>query len=562
MKKSIILAVVFSYTGSLQAQNVGIGTVNPRFPLSLNTTSGDKISLYDDGNPAGIHFGLGVYSGGLFQLYAATINDDIAFGIGNSSSFTERMRIKGNGNIGINTSNPVARLHIADSNVVFTGPVTLPGTTTFDPALQGAGTRMLWYPQKAAFRAGNVDGVQWNKDNIGNYSFASGRNTKAIGQSATAFGHNTTAAGGYSTAMGSGSTATGDVSFAIGYGATASGHYSAAIGWSVTASGSNSFAIGTSTVSSGESSITAGYGTSASGYSSVAMGYNNVASGNASVALGENTDAIGHYSTAMGFHSFASGAYSTVMGIHTIAKATGGTSVGLYNDDTDLLGIYETERIFQIGNGNSFVRSNALTILRNGNMGIGTTTPFRPLSFPAAIGEKILLYPGANGEVGIGVYGNELRLHCDNPGSKVSFGTQTNAGLFTEAGKFEIAGVYALSVFGSIWANGATYASDERFKQNITAIQSPLQKLIQINGVEYEMKADEFAKNHFPVNRQMGLLAQNVEKIVPEAVNEMDGYKGVDYARLVPLLIESIKEQQKQIEELKSIIKKLPLPRN
>ena len=53
----------------------------------------------------------------------------------------------------------------------------------------------------------------------------------------------------------------------------------------------------------------------------------------------------------------------------------------------------------------------------------------------------------------------------------------------------------------------------------------------------------------------MGLLAQNVEKVVPEAVNEIDGYKGVDYDRLIPLLIESIKEQQKEIEELKRIIK-------
>ena len=47
-------------------------------------------------------------------------------------------------------------------------------------------------------------------------------------------------------------------------------------------------------------------------------------------------------------------------------------------------------------------------------------------------GEKILLYPGGVGEVGIGVYGNELRLHSDNPGAKVSFGTQDNFGVFTE----------------------------------------------------------------------------------------------------------------------------------
>ena len=57
--------------------------------------------------------------------------------------------------------------------------------------------------------------------------------------------------------------------------------------------------------------------------------------------------------------------------------------------------------------------------------------------------------------------------------------------------------------------------------------------------------------NHFQTGRQIGLLAQDVEKIIPEAVKEMNSYKGVDYARLVPLLIESIKEQQQQINELK-----------
>lgn len=185
------------------------------------------------------------------------------------------------------------------------------------------------------------------------------------------------------------------------------------------------------------------------------------------------------------------------------------------------------------------------------NVGIGNSNPSRPLSFPATLGEKILLYPGPNGEVGIGVYGNELRLHSDNPGAKVSFGTQDNAGNFSENALAQRNGVYAFSVLGSLWVNGTTYASDERFKQNISPIQSPLQKLIQLNGVEYEMKTGEFSKYYFQAGRQIGLLAQNVETVVPEAVSEMDGYKGVDYAKLVPLLIESIKAQQKQIAKQK-----------
>ena len=65
------------------------------------------------------------------------------------------------------------------------------------------------------------------------------------------------------------------------------------------------------------------------------------------------------------------------------------------------------------------------------------------------------------------------------------------------------------------------------------------------------MKTAEFSQKHFMPGRQIGLIAQNVEKVIPEVVSEMDGYKGVDYAKLVPLLIEGIKEQQKQIDELK-----------
>lgn len=191
----------------------------------------------------------------------------------------------------------------------------------------------------------------------------------------------------------------------------------------------------------------------------------------------------------------------------------------------------------------------------NGNVGIGLNGSLasRPLSFPATLGEKILLYPGANGEVGIGVYGNELRLHSDNPNARVTFGTQTNAGVFTENARAERNGVYAFFVNGSIWANGTTYASDERFKKNITGIGTPLQKLMRLKGVEYEMEVEKFGTMYFSRGRQMGLLAQNVETVAPEAVNEKDGYKGVDYARLIPLLIESIKELKQELEALKTI---------
>lgn len=408
-------------------------------------------------------------------LYNDTINTNRLFEIGNGTADNARFNavtVLTNGNTGLGTTTPQARLHVSDSAVLFTGYTSTFFDIPGNPPASGAGTRTMWYPGKAAFRTGVVNGNQWDKENTGYYSFASGINTKASGNASTSLGAST------------------------------------------------------------------------------------IAIGSTSLSMGEETTALGNASTSMGRETIARGNYSVSMGALTTAKAVGSVTIGSCNDNTDdpsTIFFSNTDRVFQIGNGTTdALRSNALTILRNGNMGIGTVSPAKPLSFPASLGEKILLYPGAVGEVGIGVYGNELRIHADNANAKVSFGTQNNAGVFTENALAQRNGVYAFSVLGSLWVNGTTYASDERFKKNITPISSPLQKLLQINGVEYEMKPSEFTKYHFTPGRQIGLLAQNVEKIIPEAVSEMDGYKGVDYAKLVPLLIEAVRELKAEIEELKN----------
>src|SRR6185503_1604706 len=84
------------------------------------------------------------------------------------------------GKVGINTTTPAAMLHVKDSSVVFTGINPLPATPGVPP-VSGAGTRLMWYPDKGAFRVGGVLGTQWNKDSIGIYSFVSGINSKAKG---------------------------------------------------------------------------------------------------------------------------------------------------------------------------------------------------------------------------------------------------------------------------------------------------------------------------------------------------------------------------------------------
>jgi hypothetical protein len=100
----------------------------------------------------------------------------------------------------------------------------------------------------------------------------------------------------------------------------------------------------------------------------------------------------------------------------------------------------------------------------------------------------------------------------------------------------------------------AFHASDKRLKDNITPISSPLNKLLQIGGYEFDW--NEKQKAH--TGHDYGVIAQEIEKVLPQAVTTReDGYKAVKYEKIIPLLIESIKDQQKQINELKKSIAKL-----
>jgi len=102
---------------------------------------------------------------------------------------------------------------------------------------------------------------------------------------------------------------------------------------------------------------------------------------------------------------------------------------------------------------------------------------------------------------------------------------------------------YKLHVAGKIQGELVS-PSDERLKQNIQPLASSLAKLAQLRGVSFKWK-DE------PQDNQIGLVAQEVEKILPEIVStDSEGYKSIAYGKLTAVLLEAIKEQQQQIDEL------------
>ena len=489
------------------------------------------------------------------------------------------------GNVGIGTSAPKAKLHVADSAVVFTGPATLPTATTFAPPVEGVGSRMMWYPQRAALRAGYVNGTQWDKDSIGVASFATGISTKASGMGSMATGYQATASGAYSFAVGTQTTASQDNSIAMGYQTTASGYYS----------------------------TTMGLQTIASSNASTAMGNQTIASGYSATAMGSNTTASASFSTAMGYQTIASGAYSTAIGNSTIASSNYGLAIGAYNEPV------ANGSLFEIGNGSVTNRQNAMTVLSNGNVGIGTVLPDAPLAFKNITGNKIDLYSSSNAnKYGIGVQGSMLQIYADQVNSDIAFGygasnnftekmrikgngnvgigaiaphAQIQLGNTTSPRKIilyeaanndhQFSGFglepafirYQLastggshSFFAATSANTSnelfringngnatlagilTQSSDARLKTNIRPISTALQQLQKINGYTY---------NWIDATRdsslQIGVLAQEVQQVYPELVHQNEkGELSVNYSGLVPVLIEAIKELKNEIEVLKN----------
>jgi len=186
-------------------------------------------------------------------------------------------------------------------------------------------------------------------------------------------------------------------------------------------------------------------------------------------------------------------------------------------------------------------------IITDGNVGIGTTTPEGPLHIKTtrqgnAFSDGIGFLKGSGG--------NDYQLQINAVGGvpHIDFSRSANEdfdmrlAVYTE-NELVIQGG-EVNVRESLKAKTITETSDERLKKNIQPLVSSLAKLAQLRGVSFKWK-DE------PQDNQIGLVAQEVEKILPEIVStDSEGYKSIAYGKLTAVLLEAIKEQQQQIDEL------------
>ena len=221
--------------------------------------------------------------------------------------------------------------------------------------------------------------------------------------------------------------------------------------------------------------------------------------GTYAVAMGAGTEASGNYSTSMGYQTTASGANSTAMGSRTTASGNNSTATGY----------------FTTASGNKTTA-----------MGANTTAS-----------DYVSLVVGQNNSAGSTVTNSDTDFSTENTAFVIGNGADIDNRSDALVVKFN--GETTLA--GNLNVN-----SDARLKANIVSLGSTLAKILQIDGKSYTMKKDESEK------QKIGLLAQDIEKVFPELVSESNGIKSVNYQGLVPVLINALKEQQTEIDKLKT----------
>ena len=104
---------------------------------------------------------------------------------------------------------------------------------------------------------------------------------------------------------------------------------------------------------------------------------------------------------------------------------------------------------------------------------------------------------------------------------------------------------------GNMYSNGNSYStgSDLRLKSNLVRFTDTLTKLKEITGYQFDIKCGE---NRDSIRKSAGVIAQDVEKVYPDLVEEVEGYKHLEYSAFTGILVEAVKELTTKVESMES----------
>ena len=221
---------------------------------------------------------------------------------------------------------------------------------------------------------------------------------------------------------------------------------------------------------------------------------------------------------------------------------------------------------FPVEMGNPGYVGEVLILTQDGKVGINTTAPLAPFHVYTGVNNAVVAGLQAAG-VGLGITIGTNVANTTNNDGVVYFdvpGTETyvfGGHVIPDGNQTRDLGqnpnhlwryVYAQDVYipSLGWLSGW---SDERLKKDIKPMESTLDKLLKLKPVEFYWKKDAYPEKKFNDKKQLGLIAQEVEKIYPELVNtNEDGYKTIDYAKFTSVLIKAIQELNERITKLEN----------
>lgn len=229
--------------------------------------------------------------------------------------------------------------------------------------------------------------------------------------------------------------------------------------------------------------------------------------------------------------------------------------------------------------GNTYIATGNNT----GNVGVGTTNATSKLTVNGVLeinkvaDVSTIYFTNSSTEPGyIRHRGNsnaaEMRFVASDDfdvgsaGDKFTFGGETG-GVFTEAMRIQGNGnvgiktttpAQRLHVIGNILASGTITSSDQRYKKEIQNLTNSTDLLNRIRPVAYNFRTEKFGDGQFDNKLHYGIIAQELEEVLPNLVyTDLEGYKGINYTELIPLLIKSNQEQQALIEQQQKQINQL-----